>query len=147
MVNECHFVSHIFMRLIFLQSLPDSNAQSNPSASTFYASSSTQSNNYNNRMHSGGDMPSLLMSVLRAENIDFETDIYWMHQFHHQKVTTICCISTIFHAVSSGHQPRQFGGLHPISTADDVPHAAPQSQRRWSTLLARISPSTTRPAR
>lgn len=28
----------------------------------------------------------LLMSVLKAENIDFENDYYWMNKFHHDKV-------------------------------------------------------------
>lgn len=34
---------------------------------------------------SGGDMPSVLMSVLRAENIDYENDFYWLNKFNHER--------------------------------------------------------------
>ena len=35
---------------------------------------------YQNR--SKGDLPSVLLSVMRQENIDYENDFYWMAQFH-----------------------------------------------------------------
>ena len=34
----------------------------------------------------GSGMPSVLLSVMRQENIDYENDFYWMDQFHHERL-------------------------------------------------------------
>lgn len=37
------------------------------------------------QQRSRGDIPSVLLSILRQENIDYENDFYWLTQFHAEK--------------------------------------------------------------
>ncbi len=46
------------------------------SSSRYFPSSVTSSRN---------DLPSVLLSVLRAENIDYENDFYWLAKFNHER--------------------------------------------------------------
>lgn len=65
-------------RSLFPENAGNSNYSGSVGGSRFYNNRSYTNNN--------GELPSVLLSVLRQEHIDYENDFYWMTRFHHDKL-------------------------------------------------------------
>lgn len=75
------------------------------SSRSLFESNMNRRSGYQNR--SKGDLPSVLMSIMRQENIDYENDFYWMTQFHAERLRDPAGVER-----SLMHSPRGgFGGL------------------------------------
>lgn len=70
------------------------------------------------QQRSRGDIPSVLLSILRQENIDYENDFYWLTQFHAEKLRNPAALEkSLVHSPAGGMRGRRMGSSHRLANS------------------------------